>query len=94
MHVLKSLSIVTGWKSMLLVLSALLLAAADAPPAPLPNEAGEGANKVTCKRFPPPVGTRLGERKICKTQAEWKAERQDTRELMDRIQRDPGKPTG
>lgn len=30
-----------------------------------------GANAYICKRMPPPVGTRLGARQICKTRGEW-----------------------
>lgn len=69
-----------------------LLIAAQAPgqgkPPAAPQPAAKSAyvDKVVCKKFPPPVGTRLGERKICKTQAEWDMIRQQEYEALDRVQ--------
>lgn len=31
---------------------------------------------VRCKRLPPPVGSRLGGKKVCKTNAAWRLERE------------------
>jgi hypothetical protein len=46
----------------------------------------KGQNTRVCKRFPPPVGTRLGERKICKTKAEWDQERAETMMIIGKAQ--------
>lgn len=41
------------------------------------------ANRIICRRMPPPVGTRIGARRICKTQLEW-AQLQDEGETIVR----------
>lgn len=40
-------------------------------------------NKRVCKKFPPKTGTRLGARKLCKTQAEWERERWERKADID-----------
>jgi len=57
-----------------------------APAAQQPAAAQSYANTVVCKKFPPPVGSRIGPRKICKTQAEWDLIRLDNQEVMERVQ--------
>jgi hypothetical protein len=64
----------------------LTLAAAAATPATPPAAVDKGQNTRVCKRFPPPVGTRLGERKICKTKAEWEQERAETMMVIGKAQ--------
>ena len=43
---------------------------------------------IRCKRVPPPVGSRLGAKKVCKTNAAWRLERESAastaRENQDR----------
>lgn len=54
------------------------------------SEAGQAdRNAMVCKKFPPPVGTRLRARQICKTQAEWDMLEKETYDTLDRIQRKP-----
>ena len=43
-------------------------------------------DKLICKRFPPPVGTRLRGRKICATAQEWKIQEEARETAMDRLQ--------
>lgn len=52
-------------------------------------------NQTICKKLPPPPGTRLGKRQICKSRADWALEKSQIRAEMDRQQtRSPGKPAG
>ena len=75
----------------------LLIAAQTAAPqhAPAAQQAsssapaGSKANDVVCKKFPPPVGTRIGSRKICKTQAEWDFIRAQDQEVIDQALKKP-----
>ena len=39
------------------------------------SAAAKDAATIVCKRQPPPVGSRLGSKKVCKTNAAWKLER-------------------
>lgn len=81
-----------------------LLIAAQTSPAPVVTEAwpepASSLDKVVCKKMPPPVGSRIGPRKVCKTQAEWDAIRDSDREAIDTALRKPctaegaGGPTG
>jgi hypothetical protein len=64
----------------------LTLAAAASATATPPTTVDKGQNTRVCKRFPPPVGTRLGERKICKTKAEWDQERAETMMIIGKAQ--------
>jgi hypothetical protein len=45
--------------------------AAAAEAALKSQEEKGGPNAYVCKKLPPPVGTRLGARQICKTRANW-----------------------
>lgn len=49
------------------------------------DEKSDG-NKMICKSFPPPSGTRLGARRVCQTRAEWKIEKQENKTALDRQQ--------
>ena len=42
-------------------------------------------NRVVCRRMPPPTGTRIGPRRICKTQHEWDIIDQETRDVMENV---------
>lgn len=44
---------------------------------------------IVCKKFPPPVGSRIGRRQICKTQAEWDFIQDQEQEAIDRVLRKP-----
>ncbi len=73
-----------------------LLIAAQAPVQGQPNgvpQTGDEVSsdyKVVCKKFPPPTGTRMRARKICKTLAEWTQTRHDEREAIEDLQRRNG----
>lgn len=42
--------------------------------------------RVVCQRMPPPPGTRIGGRNICKTQAEWDIYHREVRYEVQRLQ--------
>lgn len=44
---------------------------------------------VVCKKFPPPAGTRIGKRQICKTQAEWDYIQAQEKEVIDQSLKKP-----
>ena len=44
------------------------------------------SNRKVCKTSAPPTGTRLGQRRICRTAAEWKMIEQRSQELVERGQ--------
>lgn len=78
-----------------------LLIAAQAPgegqgsAAPQPAAKESVIDKVVCKKFPPPVGTRIRARTICKTQVEWNLIRQEEQNALERVQgRNAGKSGG
>lgn len=56
---------------MLLALAIAFAAAAPADSASSPPAAPE-LSKI-CRHVEPPVGTRMGSKRVCKTAAEWKA---------------------
>lgn len=65
-------------------------AAAAAAAAKMRAEAGQDdRNAMVCKKFPPPTGTRLRARQVCKTKAEWDLMQKDTYDTLDRVQRKP-----
>ena len=72
-------------------------AAAAAAAEKMQTEAGQAdSNAMVCKKFPPPTGTRLGARQICKTNAEWRmlerAQQNDIAKLQSMRSRDaPGR---
>jgi hypothetical protein len=72
-----------------------LLLAAQAPTSQAaPTAKPAGANtvdpgKVICRKFPPPVGSRIGPRNICKTKAEWDYIDQQQEEVIDAVQKKP-----
>ena len=42
--------------------------------------------EVVCRRSPNTTGSRLGRRNICKTKAQWEAEREQYRDELNRVQ--------
>jgi hypothetical protein len=60
--------------------------AQSAAPAKTAKTAKVDPNQVICKKFPPPVGTRVGSRQICKTQAEWDMIDRNQEEVMEEVQ--------
>lgn len=42
--------------------------------------------RIVCQRMPPPPGSRLGGRNICKTQADWDLYRREIRHEVQRMQ--------
>lgn len=63
-----------------LLLSSPALATDSSSPA-APN-----ADEIVCKSLPPATGTRLGARRICKTQGEWDRERVQAQDTLSRTQ--------
>lgn len=59
---------------------------APASIAPGPETTVAAMDKVVCKKFPPPTGTRLRPRQICKTQVEWDLIRHEEWDALDRVQ--------
>lgn len=41
---------------------------------------------IVCKKSDPPVGSRIGGRKICRTAAQWRAAQEASREYVDEVQ--------
>lgn len=46
-------------------------------------------SEIVCKKFPPPIGSRIGRRQICRTQAEWDFIQDQEQEAIDRVLRKP-----
>jgi hypothetical protein len=63
---------------------ALVMSTAAAVPAS--TSAPVDPNAKVCRKLPPPVGTRLGARRVCKTQAEWDQERFDAKQALELMQ--------
>lgn len=79
------------FSTMLAASIAPLLIAAQAPAngpasAPQPDAKVAAIDKVVCKKFPPPTGTRLRARQICKSQVEWDLIRHEEWDALDRVQ--------
>ena len=57
------------------------------------GSSGDGANEVTssteviCRRMAPPTGSRIGPRRICKTQMEWNRIAREQRDVLENAQR-------
>jgi hypothetical protein len=43
-------------------------------------------DKVVCKKTDPPLGSRMGAKKVCKKESEWRREREAAQETADKIQ--------
>lgn len=67
--------------------SALLLAGAAhaADTAAAQTETTNG-NQIVCRHLPPPTGTRIGGRRVCKTAREWDQLRADNQKTTREIQ--------
>ena len=46
-----------------------------------------GEERLVCRRIKPPLGTRLGSRKICATQKQWEEEKRQSEQEIKGIQR-------
>jgi hypothetical protein len=68
-----------------LISLSLLTAAAD-PAAPATPKPPVDPNKRVCRLLGPPLGSRLGERRQCKTRAEWEEERIAVKQALQRAQ--------
>ncbi len=70
--------------------SATIAADIDQPDAPPVEEDAEAAtnaaNSMVCRRMPAPSGTRIGSRRVCRTQAEWTALQRESRGSIERAQ--------
>lgn len=63
-------------------------------PAPAPAAKVQEPEKRRCERSIEETGSRVGGRKICKTEAEWAAERQQKPKGSKRSQENAGNTTG
>jgi hypothetical protein len=43
-------------------------------------------NKPICKTLAPPIGSRIGERRVCKTKADWDQDSFNAKEVLERVQ--------
>ena len=43
-------------------------------------------NRIVCRNSPPPVGSRIGGARVCKTQREWNRMRQEGQDQLNRLQ--------
>lgn len=43
-------------------------------------------DKIVCKSLPPPTGTRLGGRRVCKTERQWEQEQQRAQQSLSKTQ--------
>lgn len=71
-------------------LAAPVLAQDDEAHSPLAANQADGTSastRVVCRRYPPPVGTRIGARRICKTEREWQQAEAEQRYVLERVQR-------
>ena len=65
--------------------SALLAPIALSSPAVAAPEKEKDPNRMVCQKQEI-LGSRLGTKRVCKTAAEWKAERDNNRQYIDRAQ--------
>jgi hypothetical protein len=54
-----------------------------------PTQAGDDKKKI-CRKAPPPIGTRIGARKVCRTAADWRRQEAVANETTSEIQRRKG----
>ncbi|NNC73024.1 MAG: hypothetical protein HKN78_09135 [Sphingomonadaceae bacterium] len=47
------------------------------------EDAVDPQNRIICRRIAPPTGSRIGPRRICKTQHEWDLIEQETRDTLE-----------
>ena len=64
---------------------------ASQPGTPSDNAAQNAAGKdpgdeIVCKKQPPPIGSRVGARKVCRTAREWEVIQAQAREVTEEIQ--------
>lgn len=70
--------------SVFLVAAAVCAFAEEPPPAdPNPAPAAPATSPMVCKQLEAPTGSRLGARKVCKTQKEWDAQSQQEQKTVD-----------
>jgi len=62
------------------------------PPAPTSDNAAQNieqkkaGEEIICKTTPPPLGSRVGRRKICRTASEWKVIQAEAKAVTDEMQ--------
>lgn len=69
-------------------LAALSAAPASAQQTTASNDQTNDPNPVStivCRRYPPPTGSRIGPRRICKTQHEWDQIDEENRSIVENI---------
>lgn len=73
-----------------IALSAMLAVTASGTATQDPADSGaksaQAEEEQVCKRLPPPVGSRVRGKRVCKTEAQWEAERQAAEELARETQ--------
>ena len=43
------------------------------------------SNRIVCRRMPPPVGSRIGGRRICATEAQWSRYEDESQNLLNEV---------
>ena len=61
-------------------------AAANAQESVQQEDLTNANNEVICQRIPPPTGSRIGPRRICKTQNEWDRINRESRLVVEEAQ--------
>lgn len=77
-------------KALIAPCTAVVCLASPAPAAQTSaaeEEAGETnpVSEIVCRRVPPPTGTRIGPRRICKTQHQWDLIEEESRNMIEDI---------
>ena len=57
--------------------------------APKTDAQAAKGTEIVCKKLPPPVGSRIGSRQVCRTKAEWDFIQDQEQEAIDRALRKP-----
>lgn len=74
------IAIVIVTSALLAAGSALAGEAVAAPPAQTDS------SQIVCRQMDPPTGTRLGGRRVCKTEGEWERDRQQAQDDLSKTQ--------
>ena len=67
------------------LISAMAIAASPGPPAPAPEEAPDDQSRVVCVQSTE-IGSRLRQRRVCRTKAQWDEYRANVRMQVTRKQ--------
>ena len=76
----------------LAIAAAFGVARAEEPQSQPPANAADSAppddkDPIVCRTFPPPLGSRIGERKICHKLSEWNRMQQQTQDSLRQVEK-------